>query len=79
VLSSKILYGEASNPQDFGVILMFEVRNMAALDGFRAKEEAALQKVFGAKFEQATKDLATKRVEMGQIYGQKTMREITLR
>jgi hypothetical protein len=79
VLSSKILYGEASNPQDFGVILMFEVRNMAALDGFRAKEDAALQKVFGANVEQATKSLAAKRVEMREIYGEKIMREITLK
>jgi hypothetical protein len=79
ILSSKILYGEASNPQDFDVILMFEVGNMAALDGFRAKEEAALQKVFGVNFEQATKNLAAKRLEMREIYGQKTMREITLK
>jgi hypothetical protein len=79
VLSSKILYGEASNPEDFAVILMFEVRNMAALDGFRAKEDAALQKVFGANVDQATKSLAAKRVEMREIYGDKLMREITLK
>jgi hypothetical protein len=79
VLSSKILYGDAANPQDFQLILMFELKNMAALDGFRAKEDAALQKVFGANFEQAQKDLASKRVEMREIYGSKTMREIMLK
>jgi hypothetical protein len=45
---------------------MFELKNMAALDGFRAKEDAALQKVFGPNFEQPSKDLAT----MREIYGQ---------
>jgi hypothetical protein len=47
---------------------MFELKNMAALDGFRAKEDAALQKVFGPNFEQPSKDLAT----MREIYGTKT-------
>ena len=54
---------------------MFELKNMAALDGFRAKEDAALQKVFGTNFEQASKDLAAKRVEMREIYGTKLVRE----
>ena len=58
---------------------MFELKNMAALNGFRAKEDAALQKVFGTNFEQASKDLAAKRVEMREIYGTKTVREITLK
>ena len=52
---------------------------MAALDGFRAKEDAALQKVFGSNFEQASKDLTAKRVEMREIYGSKLLREITLK
>ena len=79
ILSSKILYGEAANPQDFQLILMNELKNMAALDDFRAKEDAALQKVFGSNFEQASKDLAVKRVEMREIYGTKLLREITLK
>jgi hypothetical protein len=66
-------------PQDFDLILMLEVKNMAALDGFRAKEDAALQKVFGSNFEQASKDLTAKRVEMREIYGSKLLREITLK
>ncbi|HTD14292.1 MAG TPA: hypothetical protein VK673_03900 [Chthoniobacterales bacterium] len=79
ILSSKILYGEAANPQDFQLILMVELKNMAALDDLRAKEDAALQKVFGSSFEQASKDLAAKRVEMREIYGTKILREITLK
>jgi hypothetical protein len=39
ILSSKILYGEAANPEDFQLILMFELKNMAAFDGFRAKQD----------------------------------------
>jgi hypothetical protein len=58
---------------------MIELKNMAALDGFRAKEDAALQKVFGSNFEQASKDLSAKRVEMREIYGTKLLREITLK
>jgi hypothetical protein len=79
ILSSKILYGEAANPEDFQLILMIELKNMAALDGFRTKEDAALKQVFGANFEQASKDLAAKRVEIREIYGTKLMREITLK
>jgi hypothetical protein len=79
IVSSKILYGQSASPQDFDLILMFEVKNMAALDGFRAKEDAALQKVFGSNFEQASKDLTAKRVEMREIYGSKLLREITLK
>ena len=58
---------------------MNELKNMAALDGFRAKEDAALQKVFGSNFEQAERDLAAKRVEVREIYGTKLLREITLK
>jgi hypothetical protein len=79
ILSSKILYGEAANPQDFQLILMVELKNMAALDDIRSKEDAALQKVYGSNFEQASKDLAAKRVEMREIYGSKILREITLK
>jgi hypothetical protein len=79
ILSSKILYGQNANPQDFDLILMFEVKNMAALDGFRAKQDAALQKIFGSNVDQASKDLAAKRVEMREIYGSKLFREITLK
>jgi hypothetical protein len=52
LLSSKILYGYAANPQDFQLVLMIELKNMAALDDFRAKQDVALQKVFGGNFEQ---------------------------
>ena len=69
----------ASENVSFQLILMFELKNMAALDRLRAKEDAALQKVFGTNFEQASKDLAAKRVEMREIYGTKLVREITLK
>jgi hypothetical protein len=52
LLSSKILYGYAANPQDFQLVLMIELKNMAALDDFRAKQDVALQEVFGGNFEQ---------------------------
>ena len=69
----------ASENVSFQLILMFELKNMAALDGLRAKEDAALQKVFGTFFEQASKDLAANRVEMREIYGTKVVREIMLK
>jgi ribosome maturation protein Sdo1 len=68
----------ASENVSFQLILMFELKNMAALDGLRAKEDGA-QKVFGTNFEQASKDLAAKRVEMREIYGTKVVREIALK
>jgi ribosome maturation protein Sdo1 len=69
----------ASDNVSFQLILMFELKNMAALEGLRAKEDAALQKVFGTNFEQASKDLAAKRVEMREIYGTKVVREVALK
>jgi hypothetical protein len=48
-------------------------------DQERDRRGHSCRMVFGTNFEQASKDLAAKRVEMREIYGTKVVREITLK
>jgi hypothetical protein len=77
VLSYKILTGESSSPHDFNILILVEYSNMAALDGLRAKMDPVLAKVMGSE-EQRTQ-MAVKRLDVREILGTKTMREITLK
>jgi hypothetical protein len=77
ILSYKILLGDASSAGDYNMLLMVEFKNMAALDGLRAKTDPILEKIIGS--EDQRRDASTKRAELREILGNKTMREITLR
>ena len=77
IVSYKILLGEASTPSDYNIITMVEHKNMAALDGLRAKTDPIAQKVIGGEDQQ--REAAMKRVELREILGSKLMREITLK
>ena len=77
VLSYKILTGESSNPHDFNIIILVEYPNMAAFDGMRDKMDPVMAKVMGS--EEQRKDMAVKRLDIREILGTKTMREITLK
>jgi hypothetical protein len=50
---------------------------MAALDGLRDKMDPILARVMGS--EDQRRDLAVKRLDIREILGTKTMREITLK
>jgi len=73
----KILVGDSSTPQDYDILLMVEVPNMAALDGLREKTDPISAKMIGNDDQQ--RQMAVKRLEIREIMGDKTMREITLK
>jgi hypothetical protein len=77
IMSYKILLGPASTPSDYDILLMVEFKNMAALDGLRAKTDPIAQKIIGGEDQQ--RQLAMKRAEVREIMGSKLMREITLK
>lgn len=77
ILSYKVLLGDASSAGDYNMLLMVEFKNMAALDGLRAKIDPILEKIMGG--EDQRRDASTKRAELREILGTKTMREITLK
>jgi hypothetical protein len=73
----KILIGDAATQQDYDILLMIEYPNMAALDGLREKTDPIGAKLVGTDDQQ--RQLAVKRLEIREIMGGKTMREITLK
>src|ERR1700730_13839326 len=73
----KILIGDASTQQDYDMLLMIQYPNMAALDGLRDKTDPISSKMIGTDDQQ--RQLAVKRLEIREIMGDKTMREITLK
>ena len=73
----KILAGDAATQQDYDILLMVEYPNMAALDGLRDKMDPVSAKLIGTEDQQ--RQLAVKRLEIRDIMGDKTMREITLK
>jgi hypothetical protein len=77
ILDYKILQGDAMGTQDYNIIIMVQYPNMAALDGLRAKMDPILEKVMGS--EDQRRATAVKRLDIREILGTKTMREITLK
>ena len=77
ILDYKILNGEASSPQDFNILILVEYPNWAAFDSLRDKMDPIVEKVMG--FEDQRRDTAVKRLDIREILGTKTMREITLK
>ena len=74
ILSYKIFEGNASNPDDWQIMLMIEYKNMAAMEGNEDKWEAISKKVVGSEEDQ--KKLREIRVNMRTMYGTKLMREV---
>jgi hypothetical protein len=73
----KILVGDASTPQDYDILLMIQYPNMAALDNLRDKTDPIASKMIGNDDQQ--RQMAVKRLEIRDIMGGKTMREVTLK
>ena len=73
----KILIGDAATQQDYDMLLMIQYPNMAALDGLRDKLDPIAGKLIGSDDQQ--RQMAVKRLEIREIMGGKTMREITLK
>jgi hypothetical protein len=77
ILDYKILNGEASSPHDFNILILVEYPNWAAFDTLRDKMDPVIAKVMGS--EEQRKEMAVKRLDIREILGTKTMREITLK
>ncbi|HKP36521.1 MAG TPA: hypothetical protein VJT71_06655 [Pyrinomonadaceae bacterium] len=77
IMDYKILMGDASNKDDFDVVLMVQYKNMAALDGLREKTDPIARKLIGT--EDVMRQASVKRMEVRDILGTKTMREVTLK
>ncbi len=77
ILDYKILNGEASGPQDFNILILVEYPNWASFDSLRDKMDPIVEKVMGT--EDQRRATAVKRLDIREILGTKTMREITLK
>jgi hypothetical protein len=77
IMDYKILLGDASDPNDYNILIMQEVKNFAAYDGIREKIDPIAKKLIGNQDQQ--RQLAIKRIEVREILGTKRMREITLK
>ena len=77
IMDYKILLGDAANADDFDILLMVQYKNMAALDGLREKTDPIATKLIGG--EEKLREGSVKRMEIRDILGSKTMREVTLR
>ena len=77
IMDYKILLGDAANADDFDILLMVQYKNMAALDGLRDKTDPIAAKLIGG--EEQLREGSVKRMEIRDILGSKTMREITLK
>ncbi len=73
VLSYKILEGNATNPEDWNLILMVEYKNMASLEGNEEKWDALQNKLSTSE---DRKKLMESRVAVRSMYGNRLMREI---
>jgi hypothetical protein len=77
ILDYKILMGDPHNRDEANIIIMVEYPNMAALDGLRDKMDPIVEKVMGNEDQQRA--TAVKRLDIREILGNRTMREITLK
>ena len=77
IMDYKVLLGDSADRNDFNILLMIEYKNMAAFDGLREKTDPIMSKVMGS--EDAQRQLAVKRLDVREILGNKTMREVTLK
>jgi hypothetical protein len=77
ILDYKILMGDAADPHDFNILILVEYPNWAAFDNLRDKMDPIVDKVMGTQDQQ--REVAVKRLDIREILGSKTMREITLK
>jgi len=77
IVSSKIIGAPAANRDDWSLMLMIEVKNMAVLDGLEEKMMALVAKVLGP--EDDMKEDMIKLSEIREILGEKLGREIILK
>ena len=77
VVSDHIFTGNATGRDDWDVMFMTEYKNWAAFDGITAKYDAIASRVIGPEDKQV--QLMTKRTEVREIMGGKTMQELIIK
>lgn len=77
VVSYKIISTGSSGADDWDLLLLEEYKNWAALDGIADKFEPIDRKIVGD--ETASRNLATKRLEVRRILGSKLGQELILK
>jgi len=77
ILSDHILSGNSSGRDDFDVMFLTEFKNWAAFDGLSAKFDAIESSIIGSQEKQV--QLMTKRTEVREIIGEKTMQELMMK
>ena len=77
ILSDHILSGSASGKGDFDVMFLTEFKNWAAFDGISAKFDAIENSIVGSQEKQV--QLMTKRAEVREILGEKSMQELIMK
>ena len=77
LLSYKFISTDATNADDWNMLLMVEYKNMAALDGLREKMDPIASRTVGPAEER--RDRAIKRNDIREVIGTKLGREIILR
>ena len=77
ILSDHVFSGSASRRDDFDVMFLTEYKNFAVFDGISAKFDAIASKIIGAEDRQV--QLMTKRAEVREILGEKTMQELLVK
>jgi hypothetical protein len=77
IVSDHIFSGSAMGRDDWDVLFMTEYKNWAAFDGITAKYDAISSKIVGSEDKQV--QLMTKRTEVREIMGSKTMQELIIK
>jgi len=77
ILSYKVMVGSAANPDDWDVLLMAEFENLAAMEGKEDQWDAIAEKLIGTEEERIGKNI--ERGKIREIFGDKLMREITIK
>jgi len=75
IMDFKILSAQPASENDWDLLLMYELKNYAALDGMRGKMEAIDKKVFGNSEDEAHK-LAVNRNDLRVLQGGKLTQEL---
>ena len=78
VVSYKVMIGEFANPDDWDILLMIEIENMAAFDTDLEDEwDKMIEEIIGTEDQQIEQNI--KKGKIREHFGSKLMREISIK